>query len=115
MADVADVMALFEGWLETHDGEGDLVSRVGIEAMLAAERNPILRERLAELLHEFRGVVARLVESGQARGTVPPGVSAAAVATLVAAVGDGLFLHTRLDPELDTAAAVAALRALLAS
>jgi hypothetical protein len=42
------------------------------------------------------------------------GAPAEAIATVLGAVGDGLLLHALLDPKLDIAAAVAALRALLA-
>jgi AcrR family transcriptional regulator len=108
-----DLLALFEPWLGD-GGQGDsIVSRVGIEAMLEAERNPVLRERLARLLREFRGAVTELVRTGQRDGTVPTTATPEAVATLLGAVGDGLFLHARLDPELDAAAALGALKALL--
>jgi AcrR family transcriptional regulator len=108
-----DLVALFEPWM-TAPGEHDpLVSRVGIEAMLEAERNPVLRERMADMLREFRAVVTDLAAAGQDRGTARSDIPAGALATLLAAVGDGLFLHARLDPQLDAAGALEALRALL--
>jgi AcrR family transcriptional regulator len=45
-----DLVALFEPFLGEQSEEQQLVSRVGTEAMLEAERNPLLRQRLAELL-----------------------------------------------------------------
>ncbi len=36
-----------------------------------------------------------------------------AIATLLGAIGDGLLLHALLDPEVDTAAAIRAVRTLL--
>jgi AcrR family transcriptional regulator len=108
-----DLVALFEPFLGEQSEEQELVSRVGIEAMLESERNPVLRTRLAELLNDFRQAVTDLARAGQARGTVPADVPADALATLLGAVGDGLFLHARLDPELDAAGALDALRALL--
>lgn len=108
-----DLLALFEPWFDD-TGQGDpIVSRVGIEAMLESERNPVLRERLAALLREFRRAVTELVRAGQRDGTVPATATPEAVATLLGAVGDGLFLHARLDPELNAAEALAALAALL--
>ena len=108
-----DLVALFEPWLTAPDETDPVVSRVGIEAMLESERNPVLRERMAGMLREFRAAVADLAAAGQDRGTARPNVPPAALATLLGAVGDGLFLHARLDPELDAAAALQALRSLL--
>jgi AcrR family transcriptional regulator len=108
-----DLVALFEPFLGEQSAEQELVSRVGIEAMLESERNPLLRQRLAELLNEFRRAVADLARAGQERGTVPADIPPEALATLLGAVGDGLFLHARLDPDLDAAAALNALRGLL--
>jgi hypothetical protein len=41
------------------------------------------------------------------------GAPAAGIATLLAAVGDGLLLHALLDPDLDVAAGIGALCAML--
>lgn len=108
-----DLVALFEPFLGEQSEEQQLVSRVGTEAMLESERNPLLRQRLAELLNDFRQAVTDLAKAGQERGTVPTGIPPDALATLLGAVGDGLFLHARLDPELDAAGALNALRTLL--
>jgi AcrR family transcriptional regulator len=108
-----DLVALFEPWLGDPSQGDPIVSRVGIEAMLESERNPVLRERLAGMLREFRRAVTEVVRAGQRSGTVPATATPEAIATLLGAVGDGLFLHARLDPELDAAGALSALKALL--
>ena len=108
-----DLAALIEVWMGDQGASDPIVARVGIEAMLEAERNPMLQERLAATLEDFRRVVATLTFAAIERGDVPAGVSPQGLATLLAAVGDGLFLHARMDPELDIGAALAALRALL--
>lgn len=108
-----DLVALFEPFLGEQTEEQQLISRVGTEAMLEAERNPILRTRLAGLLNDFRRAVTDLARVGQERGTVPADISPDALATLLGAVADGLFLHARLDPALDAAGALDALRTLL--
>ena len=108
-----DLVALFEPWLSQQSDDQQLVSRVGIEAMLESQRNPALRDRLAALLRDFRRAVAEVAKASQERGTAPADISPQALATLVGAIGDGLFLHARLDPELDAAEALSALRALL--
>jgi hypothetical protein len=53
------------------------------------------------------------VRADQERGAVFAGAPPEAIATLLAAVGDGLLLHVLLDPEVDTSGAIEALRALL--
>ena len=68
---------------------------------------------MAALLAAYREQMVKLAEADAARGAELGGVSPAAAATLIAALGDGLFLHALLDPELDTAQAMAALRQLL--
>jgi AcrR family transcriptional regulator len=108
-----DLVALFEPWLGEQGDDAEVVSRVGIEAMLESERNPVLRERLAAMLGDFRSAVARLAKAAQERGSAPAEISPEGLATLLGAVGDGLFLHARLDPELDAAQALGALKILL--
>jgi AcrR family transcriptional regulator len=110
---LSDFVALLEPWLGEQGGDAQLISRVGIEAMLESERNPVLRDRMAKLLRDFREVLAEIAKAGHECGTVPAGVPPRALATLLAAVGDGLFLHARIDPDLDAAGALNALRALL--
>jgi AcrR family transcriptional regulator len=111
--ELPDLVALFEPWLGEQDEDQERVSKVGIEAMLESERNPVLRERMSKLLAEFRHAVAHLAKAAQERGTAPADISVEGLATLLGAVGDGLFLHARLDPELDAAGALTALRTLL--
>ncbi len=108
-----DLAGLLEAWMGEQGASDPVVARVGIEAMLESERNPVLQERLAAMLKEFRSVVAEVARAAQQRGTAPADVSPEALATLLSAVGDGLFLHARMDPQLDLAGALGALRALL--
>jgi AcrR family transcriptional regulator len=113
MEELNDLVALFEPFLGDAGETDPVVARVGIEAMLESERNSILRERIAGLMREFREAVAELARVGQQRGSAPTMASPEALATLLGAIGDGLFLHARLDPELDAAGALDALRHLL--
>ena len=108
-----DLVALFEPWLGEQGGSDEVVSRVGIEAMLESERNPVLRDRMTAMLSDFRSAIARLAKAAQERGSAPAEISPQGLATLLGAVGDGLFLHARLDPELDAAQALEALKVLL--
>jgi AcrR family transcriptional regulator len=108
-----DLAGLLETWMGEQGAADPVISRVGIEAMLESERNPVLQERLAAMLAEFRDVTTEVTRAAQHRGTAPADVSPQALATLLAAVGDGLFLHARIDPQLDIAGALGALRALL--
>jgi AcrR family transcriptional regulator len=108
-----DLVELIEGWLTGADTTDPVVTGVGMEAMLQAERDPVLRRRLAELMGRYREAMTDLVASSQRRRTTKVQTDPAGLAALLAAIGDGLFLHARIDPELDTEAALTALRDLL--
>jgi AcrR family transcriptional regulator len=110
---LSDFVPLLQPWLGDQSDEAQLITRVGIEAMLESERNPLLRERMAAMLRDFRRTLTEIAAADQARGTTPAGTSPHALATLLGAVGDGLFLQARLDPDLDAAGALEALGALL--
>ena len=69
---------------------------------------------MGSLLDECRRVMVETVRGDQERGGAFDGAPATAIATLLGAIGDGLLLHALLDPDLDVASAIAALRALLA-
>ena len=104
---------LVQAWVGERDSIDPVLSGVLMEAMREAERNPVLRHRLATMLRDYRRVVADLVRAEQRRDVVRSGPEPSAVATLIAAAGDGLLLHALLDPELDVAGATEALLALL--
>jgi AcrR family transcriptional regulator len=108
-----DLVELIEGWLTGAETTDPVVTGVGMEAMLQAERDPVLRRRLAELMGRYREAMTDLVASSQRRRTTKVQTDPAGLAALLAAIGDGLFLHARIDPELDTEAALTALRDLL--
>jgi AcrR family transcriptional regulator len=110
---LSDFIPLMQPWVDEQGDEGRLITRIGIEAMLESERNPLLRQRMATMLRDFRRVLEEIAAADQARGTAPAGISPHALATLLGAVGDGLFLQARLDPDLDAAGALDALGALL--
>jgi AcrR family transcriptional regulator len=91
------------------------LARLMFEAMREAERDESLRERLGAMVTQYREALVAVVRAEQERGAVPASVSPEGVAMLVTAVGDGLFLHALLDPDLDVAGALNALRDLLAT
>ena len=108
-----DLVSLIEGWLTGSEAADPVIVGVGMEAMLQAERDPVLRRRMAELMRQYRDALTGIVRDSQRRRTTTAGADAAGLAALLAAAGDGLFLHSRIDPELDSAAALIALRDLL--
>jgi AcrR family transcriptional regulator len=114
LTSVEELIALISAQVADPDAIDPVVSRLLLEAMREAERDPYLRERLRAMLHDYRRLMIDAVSADQARGAVFDGAPPEALATLLAAVGDGLLLHVLLDPELDIRAAVEALRALLA-
>jgi AcrR family transcriptional regulator len=96
------------------DAVDPVLSRLMLEAMREAERDAGLRERMGAMLGEYRRTMVATVRAEQERGQVFDGAPPEALATLLAAVGDGLLLHVLLDRELDVAGSVDALRSLLA-
>ncbi len=92
---------------------GSLSSRLMFETMREAERDPGVRQRMGTLLASYRALMTSVVRADQERGAVTAQATPEAIATLLAAVGDGLLLHALLDPGLDVTATMAALRSLL--
>jgi AcrR family transcriptional regulator len=95
-------------------GAGDSVlTRLMLEAMREAERDPELRSRLGEMLEESRNGMIAVIRADQERGVLPQKPSAETLATLLASVGDGLLLHSLIDARLDPSAAIDAFAELL--
>jgi AcrR family transcriptional regulator len=96
------------------EGVDPMISQLMLEAMREADRDAELRERMGAMLGEYRRVMVATMRAEQQRGQAFDGAPPEALATVLAAVGDGLLLHVLLDPELDVAGSVDALRSLLA-
>jgi AcrR family transcriptional regulator len=109
-ADLIDVIDAQVGDPEALDPQ---LSRLMLESMREAERDPELRGRLSALLDSYRQAMIEVIRDDQERGAVRSDLSPEAIATLLGGAGDGLLLHALLDPKLDSGAAIAAMRALL--
>jgi AcrR family transcriptional regulator len=70
-----------------------------VEALAQAQREPELREQLAEHYRRARARVAQLVAESLADGTPADEPHCRAIATFVIAVCDGLSVQWLLDPE----------------
>jgi AcrR family transcriptional regulator len=90
-----------------------VTSRLMFEAMREAERDETLRVRMGAMLNRYRQLMIDTVTADQGRGAVSVAAPADALATLLAAVGDGLLLHALIDPDLDVRAALDALLILI--
>ena len=112
-ATVAGLIDLVEVQVADREAIDPVTSRLMFEAMREAERDQTLRARMGAMLHQYRELMIRTVADDQEQGAVFAGAAADALATLLAAVGDGLLLHALLDPDLDIRAALDALRTLL--
>ncbi len=115
MSTIGEILDLIEAEVGDRDAIDPLLSGLMMEAMREAGRDEALRERLGAMLAVYRRVMVDVVSADQRSGATLTGPSAEAIATLLAAVGDGLLLHAILDPGLDPAAAVEALRAAFGS
>jgi AcrR family transcriptional regulator len=113
---LADLIPLFQSSLSTPP-EPETIEPVSsgvlIEAMRECGHNPVLRSRIAELLRDYREMVANLIRAEQGRGVVTQRPNAMDLATLLIAAGDGLLLHALLDPQLPISRAAETLLALV--
>ncbi|GAA2145539.1 TetR family transcriptional regulator [Nocardioides koreensis] len=114
MTSVDDLIGMIGSQLDPELVPDPIPTRLMFEAMREAERDDNLRERMGAMISQYRLAVIDVVRADQERGVISASVSAEGIATLVTALGDGLLLHALLDPDLEVAGALAALRALLA-
>jgi AcrR family transcriptional regulator len=114
-ASVGDLVDLIDSQVDQGLKTDAVLGRLMFEAIREAERDEALRARLGAMITEYRKVLVAVVQAEQERGAIPATLSAEGIATLVTAVGDGLFLHALLDPDLDVSEALGALRALLSA
>jgi AcrR family transcriptional regulator len=114
-ASVGDLVDLIDSQVDQGLQTDAVLGRLMFEAIREAERDEGLRARLGAMITEYRKVLVAVVQAEQERGAIPATLSAEGIATLVTAVGDGLFLHALLDPDLDVSEALGALRALLSA
>lgn len=112
LSSVADLIGLIEAEVADREAIDPVTSRLMFEAMREAERDQTLRARMGAMLHQYRELMIHAVAADQARDAVFATAPADALATVLAAVGDGLLLHALIDPDLDVRAALDALRAL---
>jgi AcrR family transcriptional regulator len=108
-----EMLALMERWMEEARGKDSVVSGIGVETLLEASRDSELRDRVGAMLDRYRAMLLGMVEAERDRGADLAGASPRAVATLIPAAIDGLFLHALLDSRLEIVEAMAAFRALL--
>jgi AcrR family transcriptional regulator len=113
LTSVDDLIDMIGSQLDHELGTDPMLTRLMFEAMREAERDDILRERMGAMITQYRQAVIDVVRADQQRGVISAAISAEGIATLVTAFGDGLLLHALLDPDLDVAGALTALRALL--
>ncbi|MDP9341971.1 MAG: TetR/AcrR family transcriptional regulator [Actinomycetota bacterium] len=77
---------------------GDLLP-VYLEALVHAPRSDTLRRGIDGLLRELRDYLAGEIRTLQSTGFLPAWIDPDPMALLIVATGDGLALHTALDPE----------------
>src|SRR5690606_24183137 len=110
---LAELIDLMTRAIGDRHSETAVLSGVLVETLREAGRDPALAERMTGLLAEYRRLLGDLVRAEQQRGRLRDDVDPAALAILLAAVGDGLLLHALLDRHLETDDAFETLRGLL--
>ncbi|MEV6279613.1 TetR family transcriptional regulator [Nocardia sp. NPDC051832] len=84
-----------------------------LEILRQGVRDPALRAPIAAEMRAYRAALTDLIDKGQAGGALTARVPAADIATIVAALLDGLLMHAVFDPELNLEGTAAAVRSLL--
>ncbi len=100
--DAGDLVDALAGTVERYTG-ADPMSLLFVEAYLAATRDDLLRERIAEVVEGFH---RRLTGFLSRYGVPAPGETAVVLAAAV----DGLLLHRALSPRAASAPVAAVLR-----
>jgi AcrR family transcriptional regulator len=116
VTELADLIPMFQaavGAPSAPQTADPVRSGVMAEAMRECGRDPRLRTRITELLRANREKVADLVRAEHARGGVDRDLDPVDVATLLIATGDGLLLHTLIDPRLPVTGASRTLLTLI--
>lgn len=104
----------FIGWLRTIEQHGPAVI-VTVEALLRSLRDERVREWIEALLASDRRLLESVVAAAQERGELSDKVDTVGMATILAALVDGLLLYRLTDPRLDLDAIGTALHGLLAT
>lgn len=82
---------------ESLDAQADLAPAY-LEALLHAQRSPIVAEASAEVFGELRGLLATVMVDQQRDGFLPSWVDADAMAALLLGVAQGVVLQSLVDP-----------------
>lgn len=86
---------------------------LGPEISAEASRNPVLKAKFDEVEAEMTEAIQRAFVAAQARGEIDPALDADAALVMINAIGDGLLLRRRLEPELPLAQMMPALGQLI--
>jgi AcrR family transcriptional regulator len=99
-------------WLRTFDANSPMAV-VSTEALTYATRDAELRAWLARLLSQFRAQLTDGITAAQGGADLRDDVPAAGLATLSAALMDGLIFHRLIDPQLSVAEVATTLDTML--
>ena len=86
---------------------------LGPEISAEASRNPVLKAKFDEVEAEMTDAIRRAFVAAQARGEIDPALDTDAALVMINAIGDGLLLRRRLEPELPLAQMMPALGHLI--
>jgi DNA-binding transcriptional regulator YbjK len=113
LSTVEDLLALIAAEFAGGEAADSRLAGLMMESMREADRDDVLRERLADMTGAYRRLMTEVLRVDQERGVMFAGTSAQGIAALLAAAGDGLVLHAILDPTLDVGSALEALQQVL--
>ena len=113
LENVDDLIEVIKAQVGAEGANDYKLTALMMETMREAERDSTLRQQLTTMLAAYRSVMADIIERDPTLSLQATAISREGLATALAAIGDGLILHAVIDPELDMASALEAVRALV--
>src|SRR3972149_7372153 len=110
-----DTLAVLDELASVFFGMLEDMEACALDAELWAEgaHNPQVTEVLRRTTQEVLDPFAEMLRNAQARGDINPGLDAEAVARLMISFYHGLILQKAVDPSVDVASYVAAMKAMM--
>lgn len=86
---------------------------LGPEISAEATRNPVLKAKFDEVETEMDAIIRDSFEAARARGEIDASVDTDVAMLMIGAIGDGLLLRRRLDPDIPLGEMMPAIGALI--
>ena len=102
---IQELISLMQDHTHKHGRPENVVEgRLRMEIFSTALRSPRIGAVVRDLWEDVVGRFSAIVRRGQEQGTINPALDTAAVARVITALHDGIYMHQTIDPSLDPSA-----------